>query len=170
MGVIEELMDFLNQVQGDPFAYSVIFLFYVVAATIILPIPVELMLFLSPATPFIVKAVLLGIGKAVGSMLVFYIGVNVEGLIIKLSEKWKFFRVVVSACRWFTNKLGYLGLYLIMSVPLMVDTVPVYLFSIFREDGMKKDIRIFALVNLAAGITRAAIVYMFFELLGIKIF
>jgi hypothetical protein len=170
MDVIGGLMDFLNQVQGDPYAYSALFLLYAIAATIFLPIPVELMLFLSPATPFFIKALLLGLGKALGSILVFYIGVNVEGPIIRLTQKWSFFRMVVSTCRWITKKLGYFGLYLIMSVPLMVDTVPVYLFSIFKEDGEKHDLRLFVLANLAAGFNRAAIVYFVFLELGIKLF
>jgi hypothetical protein len=170
MGVIEGLMDFLNQVQGDPYAYSALFLLYAIAATVFLPIPVELMLFLSPATPFIVKALLLGVGKAIGSILVFYIGVNVEAPIVRLTQKWSFFRMVVSTCQWFTKKLGYFGLYLIMSVPLMVDTVPVYLFSIFKDEGQEHNIRLFVLANLAAGINRAAIVYFVFLQLGIKLF
>lgn len=164
------LMSFLNQVEGDPLTYSVVFLLYAIAATIFLPIPVELMLFLSPATPFYTKALLLGAGKAIGSILVFYIGVNVEKPILRLSEKWKFFRMVVSTCKWFVDKLGYIGLYLIMSVPLMVDTVPVYLFSIFMKEDSKRDVRLFALTNMAAGVTRAAIVYFVFMELDIKIF
>jgi hypothetical protein len=169
MGFVDGLLSFLEQMQGDPLTYSVVFLLYAIAATVFLPIPVELMLFLSPATPFVLKALLLGLGKALGSILVFYIGMNVEGPILNLSKKWGFFRMVVSTCRWFTTKLGYLGLYLIMSVPLMVDTVPVYLFSIFKDEGRRRDVRIFALTNLAAGVTRAAIVYLVFDHLGVKI-
>jgi hypothetical protein len=169
MGFVEGLMAFLDQVQGDTLTYSVVFFIYIIAATLILPIPVELMLFMSPVTPFFLKALLLGLGKALGSILVFYIGMNVEKPILNLSKKWGFFRKVVSTCKWFVDKLGYIGFYLIMSLPLMVDTVPVYLFSIFMKDGGKRDVRLFAITNLAAGITRAAIVYLFFEALGIKL-
>jgi len=170
MGFVDGLTAFLEQVQGDPLTYSIVFFIYIIAATLFLPIPVELMLFLSPATPFVLKAILLGVGKAVGSIIVFYIGVNVEGPIIGLTKRWSFFRMVVSTCKWFVDKLGYVGLYLILSVPIMVDTVPVYLFSIFKKERTDRDLRIFALTNLAAGLTRAAIVYFVITELGWNIF
>ena len=168
VGLIEGLVDFVEQVQHDPAIYSLLFFIYTIAATIILPIPVELMLFLSPGTSIVIKALVLGLGKAVGSILVFYIGVNVEGPILKLADKWKFFRKLVAACQLLVTKFGYFGLYIIMSIPLMVDTVPVYLFSIFNKEGTM-DVRYFAIVNLAAGITRAAIVYAVFYALGTKL-
>lgn len=170
MGFVEGLTAFLEQVQGDPLTYSIVFFIYIIAASIILPIPVELLLFVSPATPFILKAVIMGVGKAVGSVVVFYIGLNVEKPIIGLTEKWGFFRMVVSTCKWLVDKLGYIGLYLILSVPIMVDTVPLYLFSIFRKERTDRDLRLFALTNLAAGITRAAIVYFVVTELGWDIF
>lgn len=170
MGFVEGLTAFLEQVQGDPLTYSIVFFIYIIAASIILPIPVELLLFVSPATPFILKAVIMGVGKAVGSVVVFYIGLNVEKPIIGLTEKWGFFRMVVSTCKWLVDKLGYIGLYLILSVPIMVDTVPLYLFSIFRKERTDRDLRLFALTNLAAGITRAAIVYLVVTELGWDIF
>lgn len=160
------LTSFIEQVQGDPLVYSVVFFIYIIAATLFLPIPVELLLFLSPATPFVLKAILLGVGKAVGSIIVFYIGMNVERPINILTKKWGFFRMVVNFSKWLVDKLGYLGLYLILSVPIMVDTVPVYLFSIFRKDRCDRDLKLFALTNLAAGITRAGIVYFVVTELG----
>lgn len=164
------LTSFIEQVQGDPLVYSVVFFIYIIAATLFLPIPVELLLFLSPATPFVFKAILLGVGKAVGSIIVFYIGMNVERPINTLTKKWGFFRMVVNFSKWLVEKLGYLGLYLILSVPIMVDTVPVYLFSIFRKDRCDRDLKLFALTNLAAGITRAGIVYFVVTELGWNIF
>lgn len=164
------LTSFIEQVQGDPLVYSVVFFIYIIAATLFLPIPVELLLFLSPATPFVFKALLLGVGKAVGSIIVFYIGMNVERPINTLTRKWGFFRMVVNFSKWLVDKLGYLGLYLILSVPIMVDTVPVYLFSIFRKDRCDRDLKLFALTNLAAGITRAGIVYFVVTELGWNIF
>ncbi len=166
MDVVGGLTSFIEQVQGDPLVYSVVFFIYIIAATLFLPVPVELLLFLSPATPFVFKAILLGVGKAVGSIIVFYIGMNVEKPINTLTQKWGFFRMVVNFSKWLVDKLGYLGLYIILSVPIMVDTVPVYLFSIFRKDRCDRDLRLFALTNLAAGITRAGIVYFVVTELG----
>jgi len=170
MDIVGGLTSFLEQVQGDPFVYSIVSFIYIIAATLFLPVPVELMLFLSPATPFILKAILLGVGKAVGSVIVFYIGMNVERPINTLTRKWGFFRMVVKFSNWLVDKLGYVGLYIILSIPIMVDTVPVYLFSIFRKERQAKDLRNFAITNLAAGITRAAIVYYVVTELGWDIF
>jgi hypothetical protein len=170
MGLIEDLMAFLDQVQNDPIIYGPVFFLYAIASTIVLPIPVEFGLFLSPATPIAVKALILGAGKGVGSILVFYIGVNVEKPILSLCDRWKWFCSFVNGCQWFVEKFRYLGLYVILSIPLMVDTIPVYLFSIFNKDGKTLDMRYFALVNFAAGVTRAAFVYIFFEFLGIQLF
>ncbi len=166
MDIAGGLTSFIEQVQGDPLVYSAVFFIYIIAATLFLPVPVELLLFLSPATPFVLKAILLGVGKAIGSIIVFYIGMNVERPINTLTQKWGFFRMVVNFSKWLVDKLGYLGLYLILSVPIMVDTVPVYLFSIFRKDRCDRDLRLFALTNLAAGITRAGIVYFVVTELG----
>lgn len=170
MDVIGGLTSFLEQVQGDPVVYSIVFFIYIIAATLFLPVPVEIMLFLSPATPFFFKALLLGIGKSLGSIIVFYIGMNVEKPINTLTKKWAFFRMVVNFSKWLVDKLGYLGLYIILSVPIMVDTVPLYLFSIFRKDRCDRDLRLFAITNLAAGITRAAVVYYVVTELGWDIF
>jgi hypothetical protein len=59
-------------------------------------------------------------------------------------------------------------LYVILSIPLMVDTVPVYLFSLFNQKGQMQ-IRYFALTNFLAGVTRAVIVYVIFLYLGVKL-
>lgn len=170
MGVIEDLMAFLDQIQGDPLIYSVVFFIYAIAAAIVLPIPVEFGLFLSPETPFIAKALILGAGKGIGSILVFYIGVNVEGPIMRFCDRWRWARKFVDACQRFVERFRYVGLYIILSVPLMVDTVPVYLFSIFNRDGKALEVRYFAIVNFLAGVTRAIIVYVFFTFLGIQLF
>jgi hypothetical protein len=74
--------------------------------------------------------------------------------------------MLVSFCKWLVDKLGYIGLYLILSVPVMVDTVPVYLFSIIKKERTDRDLRNFALTNLMAGVTRAAIVYYVVTELG----
>jgi len=170
MGFIEDIWSSLEQLQGDPIIYGTVFFIYAIAATIILPIPVELGLFLSPETPFVVKALILAAGKGIGSILVFYIGMNVEGPIRKLCDRWRWYCKFVYACQRFVEKFSYLGLYVILSVPLMVDTIPVYLFSIFNKEGKTLNMRYFALVNFLAGLTRAAVVYFFFEFFGIQLF
>jgi len=50
-----------------------------------------------------------------------------------------------------------------------VDTVPVYLLSIFNHEGKSLQLRYFALANFLAGFTRAMIVFAIFEIMGIKL-
>jgi membrane protein YqaA with SNARE-associated domain len=166
MDIIPAFMDFLSSVQHDPVTYSIFLFLYSGLAAIILPIPVEAALFISPDTPFALKAVIMGAGKALGSIAVFYIGFNLEGPVRNLSKKWKFFDLVVRFSEWFVSKLGYVGMYLLLSVPLMADTVILYIFSLFNKEGKELELKKFALVNFLAGITRAAIVYLVMTELG----
>ncbi len=170
MGIIEDLWSILEQLQGDPIIYGTVFFIYAIAATIILPLPVEFGLFLCSEMPFVMKALILAGGKAVGSILVFYIGVNVEGPVLRLCDRWRWYCKMVMACQRFVERFSYVGLYVILSIPIMVDTIPVYLFSIFNKEGKTLNVRYFALVNFLAGLTRAAVVYIFLELLGWKLF
>jgi hypothetical protein len=166
MDWIQGLWDFLNSVQNDVFVYSVFLFLYSIAAAIILPIPVEAALFISPATPFILKALLLGAGKAVGSVAIFYIGFELEGPVRRWSDRFKFFKKFVDFCEWFVAKLGYVGLFILLSIPLMSDTVVLYVFSLFNKEGRVLQMKWFALVNLLAGITRAMIFYAIITWLG----
>lgn len=161
-------MPFLEGLSHDPIAYSIVFFIYTVAATTFLPIPVEVGLFFSPETPIIVKALILGAGKAAGSVLVFALGGRLSGGAYRLFSKFRVLRAFMNGMRWFVSKTRYFGLYLILSIPLMVDTVPLYLFSLFNQEGLM-DIKWFALTNFFAGITRAAIVYGVFLWLGFKL-
>ncbi|MDW5563785.1 MAG: hypothetical protein SA339_11210 [Methanomassiliicoccus sp.] len=168
MGVIEDLVFFLEGLSQDPFIYSIVFFLYAVAATVFLPIPVEVGLFFSPETPVVVKALVLGAGKAVGSIIVFTLGDKISGGTFRLFSKWRVLRAFMNGMRWFVAKTRYFGLYIILSIPLMVDTVPIYLFSLFNQKGLM-NIRYFALTNFFAGVTRATIVYLIFWWLGLKI-
>jgi hypothetical protein len=61
-------------------------------------------------------------------------------------------------------------MYVIMSIPGMVDTIPLYLFSILNEEGTLMRLRDFALANFLAGINRAFLIFAILELLGIRLF
>jgi len=163
-----DLMLFLQGLSHDPVVYSIVFFLYAVAATTFLPIPVEFGLFYSPETPIIVKALLLGAGKAVGSVLVFALGDRIGGRTERLFSRNRFLRGFMNRMHRFIDRTRYLGLYLILSTPIMVDTVPLYLFSLFNQKGLM-DIRWFALTNFFAGITRASIAYAVFYWAGIML-
>ena len=156
--VLDGLMDFLIEIAHDPVLYSVVFFIYSVLATIVLPIPVEVGLFLSTATPFAVKALVLGAGKAAGASLVFLLGGRLESPLDRFTSKWVVTRWFVNIMQRFVAKTRYFGLFLILSIPLMVDTVPIYIFAVFNQKGTM-NLKYFALTNFLAGITRTAIVY-----------
>jgi hypothetical protein len=161
-------MSFLEVSASDPIVFSIIFFIYTVLAALFLPLPVEIGLFFSPATPVAVKILIMGLGKMVGAILVFYIGLKVGDRIKLWSSRIPLFNWLVNKCEWLVSKFHYLGLYVILSTPLMTDTVPLYLFSVFNEKGVL-EVRWFALTSLLAGITRGLIVLIIFTLLGVKL-
>jgi hypothetical protein len=166
MDIISQLLAFLESLANDPVSYLVIFYIFCVLAAIILPIPVEFGLFLNPEVNILIKALVLGLGKATGAFLIFYLGIKVEGPIRRWSSRWKWFKGFVDYMEWFVLKTRYIGLYILLSIPLMTDTVPIYLFSIFNKDGKALNPKWFTLTNFLAGVTRAMVVYavfMFFE-------
>lgn len=158
MDPIQALIQFLEGLSHDPVAYSVVFYLYSVAATVFLPIPVEVGLFFSPETSIVTKALVLGAGKATGSVLVFMLGDKLGTRFDRVSSKHWVYRKTLDLLRRFVARTRYLGLYIILSIPLMVDTVPIYVFALFNEEGVM-NVRYFAITNFFAGITRAAIVY-----------
>jgi membrane protein YqaA with SNARE-associated domain len=166
--LLDGLMEFLKANTADPTVYLGILFLYSILTAIILPFPVELGLFLAPQVPFVLKALVLGLGKMVGSGLVFYIGLGVGDQIRKWSDRWAWFRWFVGACERIVARFHYVGLYFLLSIPLMSDTIPLYIFSVFNEKGVFK-LRWFMLVNLLAGITRAGILLLLLELFGIDL-
>jgi membrane protein YqaA with SNARE-associated domain len=165
---IDGLIHFLEVSASDPLSFSVIFFIYTLLAAIILPFPVEIGLFFSPATPVLVKVLIMGLGKMVGAILVYYIGLTVGERIRIWSSQWRFFNWIVNKCEWLVSKFHYVGLYIILSIPIMPDTVPLYLFSMFNEQGVLQ-MKWFALVSFLGGVTRGLIVFAFFSLLGVKL-
>ncbi len=163
------MMSFLVQTSSDPILYSFVLFIYAILAAVILPIPVEVGLLLSPNTPFLWLAFVLGLGKMVGSILVFYFGLGVGDKIKIWSGRWNWFRWLVTKSEWIVDKLHYVGLYLILSLPLMSDTIPLYIFSMLNENGIFK-VKWFALVNLCAGFTRATVLFALLSLFGINLF
>jgi hypothetical protein len=169
MDIISQLLDFLESLANDPVAYLVIFYIFCVLAAIILPIPVEFGLFLNPEVNILIKALVLGLGKATGAALIFYLGIKVEGPIRNMSRRWEWFRRFVDLMDRFVCKTRYIGLYILLSIPLMTDTVPIYLFSVFNKEGKALGPRWFTLTNFLAGVTRAMAVYIVFLIFGVKL-
>ena len=165
---IDGLVHFLEVSASDPLSFTVIFLIYAILAAIILPIPVEIGLFFSPETPLLVKVLIMGLGKMIGAIIVYYIGLTVGDQLRMWSSRFRVFNWIVNKCEWLVNKFHYVGLYIILSTPLMTDTVPLYLFSVFNEKGVFT-MKWFALVSFMGGMTRGLIVFAIFSLLGVKL-
>lgn len=176
MDIVQAISSFMNnmgalltQTSSDPIAYSIVLFIYAILAAIVLPIPVEVGLLLSPSTPVLWLALVLGLGKMVGSILVFYLGLGVGDKISAWSARWKWFSWLVVKSEWVVDKLHYLGLYLILSIPMMSDTIPLYVYSMLNSKGIFK-VKWFALVNFCAGFTRAMVLFALLSLFGIDLF
>ena len=163
-------MSVLTGVAGDPILYSAIFFVYAVLAAIILPIPVEFGLILSPHTPWYVLAIILGLGKAIGSLLVFRIGMEIEGPVRRWSQRFKFFGKFIDLCGRFVFRFGYYALYVLLSIPFMSDTAVLYIFSIVNKDGEAMELKWFSLVNFLAGVTRAIFLVTLLYIFNINLF
>jgi membrane protein YqaA with SNARE-associated domain len=167
--VLQQLMDYLMNNQADPATYLLIFFLFCVAAAIILPIPIEIALIWNPSLFFPIKALVLGLGKTTGAVAVYYIGARVEKAVLRFS-KWGWFRWLLVKSEAFVEMYGIFAMYIIMSIPGMIDTIPLYLFSIFNKKGTLIRLRDFAFANFLAGINRAFLIYAIIELLGWHLF
>jgi hypothetical protein len=187
-GIIEQLLDFLNANQTDPLTYLFLFFLFSVAAAIFLPIPIEIGLIWNPGLFFPLKALDLGLGKAVGAVAVFYIPSTVRRLVHRFRKghpgfhepeapevapppiRWGWLRWLAEKSEKFTLKYGVIALYVIMSIPGMIDTVPLYVFAIINKNRNLIKLRDFVLANFLAGINRAFIIFALLEILGVSLF
>jgi membrane protein YqaA with SNARE-associated domain len=170
--MFEGLAQWLMDLVKDPVAYLTFVFIFATLAAIILPLPVELVLVgfifylvdpgsdflgLGIAGAFILIAIVMGIGKALGSWVVFVIGVKAEKLINKYMS-WGWFQRLLRRVERFCVRYGYFAMFLVMCIPLMTDTVPLYIFSILNKDGEVFDRNWFVLTNFWAGISRTLVV------------
>jgi len=164
------LLGFLTVHSGDPATYLLTLFVFSIGAAIILPIPVETALVLAPEKmPFIVPALALGLGKGVGAMAVFFIGAKVEKVVLQFG-KWGWFKWLLDKSEGFVRRYGYFALFAILAIPFMLDTVPLYIFSVLNKEGKLMRLRWFVLVNVLAGTTRASIILIAFRHFGLTLF
>ncbi|MDD3492014.1 MAG: hypothetical protein PHU95_07165 [Candidatus Thermoplasmatota archaeon] len=164
------LIDVLLNAVNDPISYSVIFFIYVVLAAVILPIPVEIGLFNPSVSPAILVGIM-ALGKGVGALVVFEIGYRARRFLKRVSSAGPLTRKIVGASESFVRRYGHLGLFIIMSIPLMVDSVSLYLFSLlnpYEEDTALRE-STFVLINVGAGAVRGAIILAVFYWARIKL-
>jgi len=162
-------MAILESTANNPAAYGALFFLYAVGSTVVLPIPVELGLIIAPDFPVLGKALLLGAGRLVGGLLIFRIGAKLEDDIRHWSDRVPAYAAFVTRMESFVHRYGNVALFALLSVPMMVDTVPLYLFALFNAKGKGKglDLRGFALANFLGGFTRALATIGIYESFGL---
>ena len=155
----DDLTDFIDGLRNsDPGTYLLSLFFFSYIAAVFLPVPVETIVAFAPAgIPIAVIAIVSGLGKGLGAMTVFYLGTAIEKTILNYT-KWGWFRWILDKSEAFVRRFGYPAIYVIMSIPFMTDSVPLYLFSLLNKEGKLLKVWWFTLVNVAAGATRATIV------------
>ncbi len=156
-----DFINFLLSAYSTPTVFLPLVFLYAIAIAVVLPIPIELSLvkpILDQDWGYLLWiALALATGKTVGSWLIFYLGVRIEGSIRWWSEKWRLARWFVEKADLFVQKTGYLGLYFLLSIPLMSDTIPIYLYSLFNKEGKSLERNVFLFANFFAALNRVAI-------------
>lgn len=176
---LEGLMQWLGGMGHDPVLYLFFFFIFSVLAAIILPIPVEVGLLgiifqgfslfgLGVFGSFMILAGVMGLGKAVGSWAVFRVGLKLEDNIHSW-ERWRWLKWLMEKSVWVVTRLRYIGLYLILIIPGMTDTVPLYIFALMNKEGEVLEMNYFVMTNLLAGFARAVMVGIFVSL-GLGLF
>ncbi|TLZ88852.1 MAG: VTT domain-containing protein [Methanobacteriota archaeon] len=135
---------------------------YAIAAAVVLPIPVELLLLLYPELNPAFKAIALGLGKAVGAIVVFFVGNKVNPYIERWMDRHPIGKRVLKFLEGFVRRTGWPGLMILLAIPFMSDTAVNYFYSLLNEEGHAIGRWQFVLANLIGGIVRA---YLFLWLL-----
>ena len=146
---------------GAPWYLLGLFL-YAIAAAVVLPIPVELLLLFYPEINPAFKAIALGLGKAVGAIVVFFVGNKVNPYIERWMNRHPIGKRLLKVLEAFVRRTGWLGLTILLAIPFMSDTAVNYFFSLLNEEGHAIGRWHFVLANLIGGIARA---YLFLWLL-----
>lgn len=156
-----QILDFLLNAYNNPVVFLPLVFVYAIAIAVVLPIPIELSLvaaIVGEQWGYLVQiALALAAGKTVGAWLIFVLGVKVETGIRWWSAKWRIAKWFVEKADLFVQKTGYLGLYALLSVPLMSDTIPIYLYSLFNKEGRSLERNLFLGANFLAALNRVEI-------------
>ncbi len=167
-----DFISFLLGAYANPYVFLPLVFLYAIAIAVVLPLPIELSLvapILDQQWGYLAEiALALAAGKTVGAWLIFLLGVRVEDTIRWWSERWRFAKWFVDKADLFVQKTGYLGLYLLLSIPLMSDTIPLYLYSLFNKEGESLERNLFLVANFLAAVNRVVILAGLF-LIGVDL-
>ena len=139
----------------DVVAYLISLFLYSIAAAVILPIPVEALLLLGTGIDPAIKAIVLGLGKAVGAIVVFFVGNKVNPFLERWMERHPIGQRVLKLLEEFVRRTGWVGLTILLAIPFMSDTAVNYFYSLLNEEGHAIGRWYFVLANFIGGIARA---------------
>jgi len=134
--------------------YLVSLFLYAIAAATFSPVPVEILLPFHSEIDLAIKAVVLGLGKAVGAIAVFYVGHKVNPFIEKWMGRHPFGARILKFLERFVRRTGWIGLTILLAIPFMSDTAVNYFYSLLNEEGHAIGRRYFVLGNLIGGVAR----------------
>jgi len=166
----------------NPYVFFPVLFVYAILIAVILPIPIEFILLIpavytNPAF-FLGTALTIGLGKAVGAWLIFFLGVNLEEQIRGWSDRIKLVGTLIRFCEWIVKKTRYVGLFVLLSIPMMSDTAVLYVFALFNPPAAndangrpvyeRHTLKMipFVVTNFLGGITRVALFVFLVRFLG----
>jgi len=158
---VVDLLQILLDSYNTPWIYMLLAFGYAILVAIILPIPIEIALVKPLADQnfgfLLGTGLAIAAGKTLGAWLIFIFGLNIEGSIRKWSARWRVADWTVRKAENLVQKTGYAGLYLLLSIPLMSDTIPIYVYSVFNQEGKALERNMFLIANFLAALNRVAI-------------
>lgn len=135
--------------------YLIILFLYAVATTVFLPTPVEILPAVYSAVVDVwLQAIVLGLGKAVGAVIVFFVGAKVNRLLERWIGEHPLGARVLKGLEGFVRKTKWIGLTILLAIPFMSDTAVNYFYSILNEEGHAIGRRYFVLANFIGGVVR----------------
>lgn len=114
----------------------------------------------------------MALGKGIGAFIVFEISTSARKRLKRFSSpKNKVVKKLLEYSEWFVKKYGYYGLLIVLSTPLMIDSISLYLFSLLNpeEKGEGMESGWFTLINIIAGAVRGMITLAVFYWVGLKL-
>lgn len=121
-------IELLLSVAEDPWVYLPLFFLFSVAATVFLPVPVEVGL-LNPFVPWFGLVLVLAAGKAIGAVIVLPLGDRVGDRLVREAARYPRLARLYARVEAWTGRWGYGALFALQSIPFMTDTAPLYAFS-----------------------------------------
>lgn len=167
---VEFLRSILESYAANPILYLVVVFIYGILTAIFLPFPIEIALFVRPtALSIYVIALVIGLAKTVGAGLIFLIGLKVEGPIRYYSARYRILGRLVGYVTRFVRLTKWIGLLILLGIPFLPDTLPIYLYSLFNKQGQIIRGWIFLLVNFIGGVIRAILFFILVDFFGFQL-